>query len=96
MLESTKKFDQNRSLKHKLIHYQKRCAMEISIINRGSTFKGRRKCWPILYLCVRFCLTIVYKVPYRRAWPKPSASREQRYLAYKADPGLERMYFLRL
>ena len=29
---------------------------------------------------------LVYKIPYRRAraWPRPSASREQRYLAYNA------------
>ena len=30
-------------------------------------------------------IVVVYKIPYRRAraWPRPSASREQRYLAYK-------------
>ena len=37
--------------------------------------------------------TVVYKIPYRRA-PRlafrPSASREQRYLAYKEDRGVAR------
>ena len=34
---------------------------------------------------VQACIQVVYKIPYRRAraWPRPSASREQRYLAYK-------------
>ena len=34
---------------------------------------------------------LVYKIPYRRArtWPRPSASREQRYLAYKSRARLD-------
>ena len=54
---------------------------------RGYTLKSM--------VCVKFilshideCCILVYKIPYRRAraWPagfRPSASREQRYLAYK-------------
>ena len=30
---------------------------------------------------------VVYKIPYRRARAWPSASREQRYLAYKGGGG---------
>ena len=37
------------------------------------------------YLAYNVRTSFVYKIPYRhaRAWPRPSASREQRYLAYK-------------
>ena len=37
----------------------------------------------IAYSCISFlCKILVYNIPYRRAraWPRPSASREQRYL----------------
>ena len=44
---------------------------------------------------------VVYMIPDRhaRAWPRPSASREQRYLAYKAprpNMGAENWNFLKL
>ena len=42
-----------------------------------------------IYVLMNLCLKVVYKIPYRRAprlacrLHRPSASREQRYLAYK-------------
>ena len=39
-----------------------------------------------VYILLNSRSSLVYKIPYRRARAWPSASREQRYLAYKIFP----------
>ena len=69
---------------------------KISTVSHNSTFSFLRRCSPNpnpnrhLRVRVKIIVMVVYKMPYRRAprlacrLHRPSASREQRYLAYNS------------